>query len=301
MSVQNLLITKVVLPVLGHKRRLATAERTRRHIAKRSVRPVAFAPPRGLDRRAIVSLRYEHGWPVYDLAPRRAKPVRHVLYLHGGAYTNEIVRTHWSWLGRLVKEAPCRCLVPIYPLGARLGAAETVSSATELARELVEEAGAERVVLMGDSAGGGMSLAVAQTLRDQGATAGRIVLISPWLDVATNLPEQQAIAPRDAMLAIPGLVEAGREYAGNLPLDDPHVSPIHGDMRNLPPITVFIGTDDLLNPDSHRLRDACADAGVAVEFIEAPRMPHVYPLLPTPEGRAARRHIVDLLRTGSEV
>jgi acetyl esterase/lipase len=77
------------------------------------------------------------------------------------------------------------------------------------------------------------------------------------------------------------------------------VLPLRGDMRQLPPITVFTGTDDLLNPDAHRLHDACADAGVPLELVEAPRMPHVYPLLPTPEGRAARRHIVEVLRTGS--
>jgi epsilon-lactone hydrolase len=296
MSLQNLLITKVVLPLEGSKRRYSSAERTRRHIAARTVRPARFAPPRGLERRADVSVSHARGWPVYDLSPRAGVPARHVLYLHGGAYVYEIVRWHWWMLGRFVKDAPCRCLVPIYPLAEALGAARTVVTATDIAADLIAEVGPSGVVLMGDSAGGGMALAVAQALRDRGLVPGRVVLISPWLDVATDGPEQQAIEPRDAMLAIPGLVESGRAYAGDLALDDPRVSPIHGELRGLPPITVFTSTEDLLNPDSHRLREACARAGVPCDLVEAAGMPHDWPLLPTPEGGAARRRIVELLR-----
>jgi acetyl esterase/lipase len=243
-----------------------------------------------------VSLEKRRGWPVYELTPRAAPTERHVLYLHGGAYIDEIERTHWWALGRLVKSASCRCVVPIYPLGRALGAADTVDTATALARELMKQVGSDEVVLMGDSAGGGMALAVAQALRDSGFRPGRLVLISPWLDVAADGPEQRAIEPRDAMLAIPGLLEAGRTYAGELTVDDPRVSPINGDLRGLPPITVFTGTEDLLNPDSHRLRQACAEVGVECELVEASGLPHGYPLMPTPEGRAARRRVAKLLR-----
>ena len=287
---------KVVLPLLRDKQRMSDPERTRREIAALAVRPKSFAPPRLLDRRARVTVRRHDGWPVYDLTPRRGTPVRHVLYLHGGAYIHEIDVFHWLMLSGFVKHAPARCVVPIYPLGTALGAAGTVAGATAIARDMIDDAGTDQVVLMGDSAGGGMALAVAQALRDEGRTAHRVVLIAPWLDVDVDQPAQRAIEPRDAMLAIPGLAESGRVYAGDLPIDDPRVSPIHGDPRGLPPITIFVGTDDLLNPDSHRLHALCADAGVPCELIEAPQMQHDYPLFPIPEGRAARRRIVELLR-----
>lgn len=296
MSLLNSFITRVVLPLEGGKRQLSSAERTRRDIAARALRPDRFGPPRGLERRARVSVSHARGWPVYDLSPRAGEPVRHVLYLHGGAYVSEIVSWHWWMLGRLVKDASCRCVVPIYPLGAALGASKTVATTVDIAAEVIEDVGAERVVLMGDSAGGGLALAAAQGLRDRGLVPARVVLISPWLDVATDQPEQRAIEPRDAMLAIPGLVEAGRTYAGELPLDDPRVSPIHGELRGLPPISIFTSSEDLLAPDSHRLREACAQAGVPCELVDAPGMPHDWPLLPTPEGRAGRRRIVALLR-----
>src|SRR4051812_45925577 len=155
MSLANLLITKIALPLRGSKRRYASAERTRRHIAALEVRPVSFAPSRRLDRRALVSLHRRHGWPVYELTPREGAPVSHVLYLHGGAYIHEIGRWHWVLAGHMVEQTPCRCVVPIYPLGRALGAAETVATTAELGAELIEEVGADRVVFMGDSAGAG--------------------------------------------------------------------------------------------------------------------------------------------------
>jgi acetyl esterase/lipase len=298
LSLQNELIVRVGLPLYGLKRTLSSVERTRRRIAAQAIRPPRFSPPRVLGIHADVSGGSRHGWPLYSLVPRNgAAPVRHVLYFHGGAYINEIVFPHWWLLGLLVRSAPCRAAVPIYPLAAAIGPAQTIATASEIAKSLIEEVGAEELVLMGDSAGGGMALAVAQALRDDGITPGRVVLISPWLDLAVDLPEQQAIGPRDAMLGLPGLQEAGRTYAGGLALDDPRPSPIYGEMSGLPPITAFTGTEDVLNPDSHRLQAACEGAGTEFELIEADGMPHVYPLLSTPEGRTARRQIIERLRS----
>ncbi|HEX2097329.1 MAG TPA: alpha/beta hydrolase fold domain-containing protein [Solirubrobacterales bacterium] len=296
MSLQNDLLVRFAPHVLVAKRRFSDADRMRRHIARRAVRPVRFTPPRWLGRDVAASPRRAGGWPVYDLAPRAAAPARHVVYFHGGAYVNEIVIWHWLMLARIAVHAPARCVVPIYPLGGALGAERTVETATAIVRALIEEVGGERVVLAGDSAGGGMALAVAQALRDEGARPLRLILIAPWLDVAIEDPRSRTIEPRDAVLGIAGLVEAGHAYAKGLPLDDPRVSPIWGEMSGLPPIATFVGTEDLLNPDSHRLREACEAAGVPCELIEAPGMPHVYPLFPMPEGRTAVRQMVERLR-----
>jgi epsilon-lactone hydrolase len=295
-SLENRLLMRVVFPATRGKQLWEDAAHTRDYIADRAVRPAKFAPPRRLDRRAEVGLRHRDGWPVYELAPRQGSSVAHILYFHGGAYINEISYWHWWFLGRIVQRAPARATVPIYPLGTAAGAERTVASATELAAELIETVGAERVVLMGDSAGGGLALAVGQGLRDRGVRPRGLVLMAPWLDLATDNPASRAIADRDPMLAIPGLIEAARTYAGSLGLDDARVSPLHGSLDGLPPITVFTGTDDLLNPDSRRLAEACVSAGVSCELIETAEQPHVYPVLPTREGQAARRQIISLLR-----
>jgi acetyl esterase/lipase len=288
-------MVRVVLPLRGGKRRLASVERTNRHITATARRPPRHAPPRLLVSHMKIGVRQHEGWPLYDLAPE-ATPSCHLIYLHGGAYISEITRSHWWLAAAVVRKVPCRVVLPIYPLGARAGAEQVVATVGRIAAQLIAEAGGKRVVLAGDSAGGGIALAVALALRDQGLAPSRIILISPWLDAAVRQPEQAALERRDAMLGLAGLRQAGRTYACGLSLDDPRVSPICGDLSRLAPITVFTGTRDLLNPDSHRLSRRCAEVGTSCELIEAPGMPHVYPLMPTPEGRLARQRLVKLLR-----
>ncbi|MEU0495900.1 alpha/beta hydrolase [Mycobacterium sp. NPDC006124] len=118
-----------------------------------------------------------------------------------------------------------------------------------------------------------------------------LTLISPWLDIALCNPDIDTVAPSDPWLARDGLRLCGRRWAADLPLDDPRVSPIFGDPSGLPPVHLYIGTDDILAPDCRRLRDAMPSS--TLTYQEEPAAIHVYPLLPTPEGRAARRELLD--------
>jgi acetyl esterase/lipase len=144
------------------------------------------------------------------------------------------------------------------------------------------------VILMGDSAGGGMALALAQHLRDSARPLPvRLILISPGADMTFSDPRQQALARVDRMLDIPALVVAGRWYAGALPLDDPKVSPLFGSLAGLPPIAVFTGTHDLLNSDARRLHAKAVQEGATLSLHEYEGMFHVWPLTPIPEARHA--------------
>ncbi|MEV6950554.1 alpha/beta hydrolase [Streptomyces sp. NPDC051183] len=248
-----------------------------------------------------MSRTFVGAWPVYDASPRGAEPTAQVLYVHGGGYINELVRPHWSMIRTLVSEARARVVVPAYILAPRGTADRTVPVAADLLSGLIASGGAGGTVLIGDSAGAGLALAAAQRLRDRtGAQPTRIVLISPWLDVTMSHPDQAAIEPVDPVLARPGLREAGRLYAGNLAADDPQVSPLHGSFAGLAPLTVFAGSRDVLVTDSRELLRRARAAGAEVDFHEEPGLPHVYPLLPVPEGRAARERIVALVRAAAE-
>ena len=167
-SWQNAVITKLVLPLLGAKRRLSYPTRTQAAVEARALRPPSYVPPKRLDRKTLLTVRHRDGWLVYEAAPKVRAAAKQVLYLHGGAYVHEIVRQHWSLIGRLVGAVPACCVVPIYPLAPRGLASEVVPHAAGILAELIGEVGAEDVVLMGDSAGGGMALAVAEELRDRG-------------------------------------------------------------------------------------------------------------------------------------
>lgn len=297
-SWRSLLVNRAIR-LTGAKRRSSSAEKTRQHIERLTLRPARYAPSRALVRRLAVSVQRVGGTPVYTAAPEGHAPGRHLLYLHGGAYTYEISPLHWRLVRKLALGVPAQVEVPIYPLAPLATASATVPAMTELLAELVENGAPDRVTLMGDSAGGGMALAVAQQLRDRtGLQPGRIVLISPWLDLTVSEPEQREIERRDEMLSRPGLAESGRLYAGDLDVRDPLVSPLFGELVGLAPIHVFTGTDDVLNPDARRLAHTMAENGQEIHLHEAEGMQHCYALLPLiAEGKAARKTIIGTMQT----
>jgi monoterpene epsilon-lactone hydrolase len=283
----------LVLRLRGVKRSLATAEAVRRAQRASALRPARYAPPKSLDRTVDLSVDTVAAWPVYTVTPRAGSATRHVLYLHGGGYVAEVTSAHWKLVAQLAAQASADVVLPIYPLAPASTAAQTVARAAALLTTMIDTHGAEHVVVIGDSAGGAIAVAVAEQLRDEGkAQPARIVLISPWLDVTMSDPRQAEIDPTDPILARPGLAELGRLYAGDLNVTDYRVSPLHGDLAGLAPITVFAGTREILHADARALVDKAKQAGVPVEFHEGSGLFHGYPLLPTPEGTAARRVIV---------
>jgi acetyl esterase/lipase len=266
-----------------------------RHLADRALRPQAYGPPKRLRRDIRIAVSRHRGWPLYEITPRRETPSGTVIYAHGGGWVNEIAVQHWALCARIAAEAACTVLVPIYPLIPVGTAAEVVEGFAELAAERHVTG---PVCLAGDSAGGQIALSSALMLRDrQRQTAEQTILISPGLDASLAHPQIPAVERIDPWLARPGVRVFVEYWRGELAMEDPTVSPINGDLRGLGPITLFSGTRDILAPDAARLAGLATSAGVQIDYHERPGLVHVYPLLPTTEGAAARRLIVDQIRT----
>jgi acetyl esterase/lipase len=269
----------------------AHTDAAERHLADRALRPKAYAPPRRL--RADVSLAVSRhlGWPLYRITPITAEPRGTVIYAHGGGWVNEIALQHWQLCARIAAAAETTVLVPIYPLIPLGTAAEVVGGVTELAAHALQDG---PLVLAGDSAGGQIALSSALALKDRhGAQATRTILISPGLDATLSNPRIAAVEPTDPWLARPGIRVFTESWRGSLALTDPLISPLYGDLAGLGPITLFTGTRDILNPDARELVGRAGAAGVELDYHERPGLVHVYPLLPTAEGRLARRLIVE--------
>lgn len=290
-------ILQVLITAQGNKRRLSSVQAARQRERTLALRPGRYAPPRRLDRVVRLSIETIAGWPVYTCAPRGGPAIRQVLYLHGGAHIAEIKAFHWDQVGRVTSRVPAEVTVPIYPLAPFSTAEATVAGVAALATRLIERHGAGNVVLMGDSSGGGIALAVAEMLRDQGSEQpARLVLICPWLDVSMTDPRQAEIEPNDPLQSRPGLAEHGRLYAGDLDISDHRVSPLRGDLRGLAPITVFAADRDILYTDAINLAERARAAGTFIELHKGHGMFHGWPLFPTPEGRAAGDLIVRACR-----
>ena len=288
-----------LLRFLSIKKRTASVAAVQAHVDRTALRPASHVPT-GLGRGVEVAMAHVAGWSVYYTAPSSGRSTGNwVLFLHGGGYVKEIVRAHWRFIGLLTRDAGVRCVVPIYPLAPRGTAKDVVPAVAELLRKLLDDAGAARVTVVGNSAGAGLGLAAAQWLRDAGhRQPNLLVLISPGLDGSIDRPEQLAIAARDPLLDIAGTREGARLYAGDLEVTHPYVSPLKGDVGGLAPMLVFSGTLDLLHPDSVELAAKARSAGVPVELHLRRGQPHNYAGMPTPEGQEAREIILRAVNQG---
>ncbi|MBK8373984.1 MAG: alpha/beta hydrolase [Sphingomonadales bacterium] len=232
------------------------------------------------------------GRSVWRIGPKGSEASAHILYFHGGGYVYPAVDVHWKFFAHLATKHGVAITAPLYPLAPEAGATETLDFAMEVYRAYAPDHGGP-FVLAGDSAGGGLAAAVVQQARDEGLRLPEgIVLICPWLDIAVSQPEQRAIEPRDSILTVAGTQEAGRLYARDLPIDDPRVSPIHGNWDGLPPILMFGGGDDILVSDARRLKAKLP----SVRYVEEAGLMHDWPIFFLRESRAAQAEIAEFAR-----
>ena len=292
-------LTSSILPAFFRltraNRALVSADAARARVEERRVHPRPFVPPR---LRSDVAVTESHGtgpaegWPLYTLAPAGGEPTGALIYLHGGAWVNEVVVQHWRLAAQIAAEARLAVTVVIYPLVPFGTAAEVVPGVASLVREARARYG-ESVSIGGDSAGGQIALSAAQLLLERdGVTLARTILIAPALDLSFANPRIPVVQPSDPWLGKPGSQVYIEHWRGELSVTDPLVSPLFGSLVGLGPVTMFSGTRDILNPDSHLLVEKARSAGLDLDFHEGDGLLHVYPLLPGPEARAARALIV---------
>jgi acetyl esterase/lipase len=275
---------------LAYKPRMATVERARKRIAEPKGRS---EPPAALRRRHEVSNRQVAGFPCHTVAPRGRRAERAAVYLHGGAYISEISPQHWALISRMA-DAGVRVEVPSYGLAPQHTYREAYPFVTAVYRDLLAEVDASTVSIVGDSAGGGLALGLAQTLGGAGLPQPRrLVLISPWLDLTLSNPDLPAVEARDPWLCSVGLAEAAQVWAGGDDPTDPRLSPLNGPLAGLSPIDVYVGTHEICLPDVLLLQDRGLTGGGKLDVTVCEGAVHVYPLVPAPEGRAAARTIVE--------
>ncbi|OIH95048.1 MULTISPECIES: alpha/beta hydrolase fold domain-containing protein [unclassified Curtobacterium] len=273
-----------------------TVEGAAREVRRHGRHPEPAVPPERLRLRpdVAVTVRREHGRPVYTVRPTRSTPVGETVYVHGGGWVHDISRQHWALVAQVAAESNTTVTVPLYALLPHGDAAAAVALVVHLFEAAT--ASGHEVRLAGDSAGGQVALSAALALRDRGHRAVRTVLLAPALDLTMANPRVADVLPSDPWLGVDGLRHLGAQWAGRLPVTNPAVSPLAGDPTGLGPVLLLTGTRDVLNPDAHLLAAGARAAGVDVELVERRGAVHVFPLLPTRPAAAARDRIVAALR-----
>jgi acetyl esterase/lipase len=280
------------------KRVLGSPDAIGRAIAADRRRGPARPPPR-LRARCHVSLRQVAGRPVWELSPRGREPLRHLLYLHGGGFVLSIQPPHWQLIGRLVERLGCAVTVPLYPLAPEHDAADARDFLLGIYRDLAGGLPARRpLVLIGDSAGGNLALALAVQAREQALpAAAAVVLLSPAVDMSGQQPPGDELDRLDPILSLAGLPHLVELYCRRVERTDSWVSPLLAPLAGLPPVALFAGSHDVLYADALRLADKARAEGAPVTLYAYPDMVHVWPLFPIPEGRRAVDEIVAFIRS----
>ncbi|MGH1366846.1 MAG: alpha/beta hydrolase fold domain-containing protein [Calditrichia bacterium] len=252
-------------------------------------------PPKRLTNKYIVSEVDVNRRKLFTVSPRHSAHKHHVFYLHGGGYIAGISAAHWYFVDQLIKKLKCTVSMYDYPLAPKQQARETLHDTLAAYNTLFADGGA-RITVMGDSAGAGMSLAIVQMLRDAGLRLPeRVIGLSPWMDLTMCNEEIEAIAAKDFFLDEKYLIQAGKAYAGNEALNNPLLSPVHADFRGLPPIHFFMGTGDILMPDTRQAVRNAAKQGVEIDYREYDDMFHVWMLFPIPEAKKVLREIKQIV------
>ncbi len=227
-----------------------------------------------------------------------AQPAATLLYLHGGGYFACSPRTHRPFSGTYAKHGfevfvPDYRLAPENPFPA---AVEDAEAAWQGLLDLGHAPGS--LTVSGDSAGGGLSLALMLTLRDKSRPQpAAAALFSPWTDLAGTGPSVVSNAKRDAMFWAPGLVRGGETYLGGASPENPIASPHYADLHGLPPLLIHVGDREILRDDSTRLAEHARAAGGEVELRVWPVVPHVWQLAQfVPEARQSMQAAAAFLK-----
>ncbi|GAA4550794.1 alpha/beta hydrolase [Pseudonocardia xishanensis] len=238
------------------------------------------------------------GVPSYWVSAPGAARDQVVLLVHGGGWCMGSAKGYREWAYRISRAADARVLVvdyrlaPEHPFPAPL---DDVLSAYRWARA---QPGVRKVALVGDSAGGGLVVSALVSLRDVAETAPTAaVTCSALVDLVGDAPSIAERAHRDPLPISPLVESMGAAYLAGEDRRHPVASPLHGDLHDLPPLRVLVGTEEGLHDDSIRLAAKVRAAGGEVEVEIGEEMVHIWPIFTfLPEAQASTDRFGEFLR-----
>jgi monoterpene epsilon-lactone hydrolase len=213
--------------------------------------------------------------------PQSPRPGVALLYLHGGAYVLGSAHAYRHFVGQIAVRANAAAFVAEYRLAPEHAFPAAVDDARAVYRGLGEQ-GSQRIVIIGDSAGGGLSLvllavAQAEAVAGRGLAPAAAIVMSPWTDLALTGPSLQGRAEDDPLVTKEMLATAGASYLLNQNPRAPLASPLYGTLKGLPAIQLHVGTREVLLDDTLRYAARAREEGVDATAHVWEGMTHVFP------------------------
>lgn len=212
------------------------------------------------------------------LVPSNAMIQRTILYLHGGGYEVGSCASHRAMVSYVAGACQAQTLLPNYRLAPEHPFPAALEDAITAYHWLLSQGHApENLVIMGDSAGGGLALAALLSLRDQGVPLpAATVLLAPWTDLALTGESMKTRAHTELVLRVGIIERMAYTYCGDHDPRQPLISPLYADLHGLPPMLIQVGDYEILLSDSTRLAEQAQAAGVAATIKVWPGMWHLF-------------------------
>lgn len=212
---------------------------------------------------------------VFIVYPKDSKTDLTILYFHGGSYMAEATKEHWNFIQKLAIDTNSTVIMPDYPLAPKANYKDVFDFAEPFYKETINNIDTNKLIVMGDSAGGGLALGLMEKISNEDIKIpNKIMLISPWLDTRLTNPDIDEVQKRDKQLNKETLRLAGIAYS--LGDDNYLVNPIDGDISKLKNITIFTGKDDILNPDVYVFKNKVLEQGIEIEVKEYENANHIW-------------------------
>ena len=226
------------------------------------------------------------GMPYLTFVPKEVETTKRVMYLHGSAYMNAPRAAQIAFASEIARKTHAKVCFPLYP---KLPTSTILPCFALLNNYYVFLRKQGEVLLVGDSSGGTLALALAATREE----ARSVIAISPWISL--NVCEEGRAVRTDVMLSVDTLDRVARLWAKGLPFDDVRLSPSQGTFKGKN-LLLTCGEKEILRADVLRFCREQIERGATVTYLEGGGQQHCYPLLPTAEGRSARAEILRRLQ-----
>lgn len=247
-------------------------------------------------RKTIGFTEYDDFDDTFVLEPKELFTDYVIFYIHGHNFWADPAKVHFKFYKKLADVLGAELILPVYPKAPthHVGDVQQMLLDRYLYLVNVKEVDPQNIIFAGDAAGGGLALSLLQRMKYQALPMPKqAILLSPWLDISNSNPDIQELQSDDPLLNAEKLAFQGKEYAGEVALDSPAVSPIYGDLRGLPPVAVFTGTHDVLSADAMKLEEIAIEQDLDINVYVFVNQVHFFMGLPIPEAKEALELIAE--------
>ena len=227
-----------------------------------------------------INIDYFKNRKIFTVSPKETDKTDYtILYFHGGSYMAEATNDYWDFIQKISLDTNSTVIMPDFPLAPKDDYIDVFEMIEPFYNDLVTKVDTNSLIVMGDSSGGGLALSLMEKISecDNPQVPEKIILLSPWLDARLNNPEIAEYQKKDPQLHKSSLKFAGYSYAGGKDgVNSYLVSPIDGDVSKLKNITIFIGTNDIMNPDVHLMKEKAEAQNVLIDIKEYENAGHIW-------------------------